>query len=326
MTIGFDAHVAHVIATVANPEAAARSRLVASWSRSLNCHKLDPARRHRTERLGQRQLQQLRQSEDALLAVASQALDHLTGVVQMSGCVVALADARGRILDHRCRDADTHLFESLHLVAGGDWSEAAEGTNGIGTCLREARQVTIHRDEHFLARNIVMTCLGAPVHGADGALVAAVDVSSLRDDQTTGMNSLMTEAVAQAARRIELGLLRRAFPEARMTLAVPDAPMAGYLAVDADDVVVGATQAARRHCELAQTGRVTPRPLRDMMGQASTRSGFETAEHAVLKQALLRAGGNVSEAARALGIGRATLYRRMKRVGMNAAARDMCGP
>ncbi|MDN3718375.1 helix-turn-helix domain-containing protein [Roseibium salinum] len=33
-------------------------------------------------------------------------------------------------------------------------------------------------------------------------------------------------------------------------------------------------------------------------------------------RALTRAGGNVSEAARALGVGRATLYRRMKRLGI----------
>jgi transcriptional regulator of acetoin/glycerol metabolism len=325
MTSGFDAHVARVIATVADPEAAARSRLIASWSRSLNGHNLDPAGRARPDRLGQRQILLLRQAEAHLLAAASQPLDHLAGIVQMSGCAVVLADARGCILDHRCREADADVFARAHLVTGCDWSEAAEGTNGIGTCLREARQVAIHRDEHFLARNIAMTSLGAPVHGPDGALVAVVDVTSLRADQTVGMNALMSEAVAQAARRIELALLRQAYPEARMTLAAAEAPQAGYLAVDCDDVVVGATQAARRHCELSLTGRITPRPLRDMLGPAPAGLGFETAEHAVLKQALLRAGGNASAAARALGIGRATLYRRMKRVGMTPGARDACG-
>jgi transcriptional regulator of acetoin/glycerol metabolism len=37
----------------------------------------------------------------------------------------------------------------------------------------------------------------------------------------------------------------------------------------------------------------------------------------VLRQALARADGNVSGAARLLGIGRATFYRRMERVGLS---------
>ena len=46
-------------------------------------------------------------------------------------------------------------------------------------------------------------------------------------------------------------------------------------------------------------------------------SGFERAERAAVKRALARSGGNVSAAARALGIGRATLYRRMNRLGLD---------
>ncbi|MCJ2179250.1 helix-turn-helix domain-containing protein, partial [Novosphingobium album (ex Hu et al. 2023)] len=39
-------------------------------------------------------------------------------------------------------------------------------------------------------------------------------------------------------------------------------------------------------------------------------------ERAVLRQALARSNGNVAAAARLLGIGRATMYRRMERAGM----------
>ncbi|WP_423605432.1 helix-turn-helix domain-containing protein [Sphingomonas sp. MS122] len=38
----------------------------------------------------------------------------------------------------------------------------------------------------------------------------------------------------------------------------------------------------------------------------------------MLRQALAQAGGNASRAARLLGIGRATLYRRMARAGVTA--------
>lgn len=55
-------------------------------------------------------------------------------------------------------------------------------------------------------------------------------------------------------------------------------------------------------------------PLRDLTGEAGT--GFEGAERRAVLRALTRAKGNMSEAARDLGPGRETLYRRMKRLGM----------
>ena len=54
-----------------------------------------------------------------------------------------------------------------------------------------------------------------------------------------------------------------------------------------------------------------------MIGGEAGPRGLERAERAALKRALARADGNVSAAARALGIGRATLYRRMKRLGLD---------
>ncbi|MEC9403231.1 MAG: helix-turn-helix domain-containing protein, partial [Pseudomonadota bacterium] len=64
-------------------------------------------------------------------------------------------------------------------------------------------------------------------------------------------------------------------------------------------------------------GPLKPLPASDLLGREDGPSGFEKAERAAVIRALARAGGNVSEAARALGIGRATLYRRMKRLNID---------
>jgi transcriptional regulator of acetoin/glycerol metabolism len=61
---------------------------------------------------------------------------------------------------------------------------------------------------------------------------------------------------------------------------------------------------------------LSPVPAGDILGREGAARGFERAERAAVMRALARAGGNVSEAARALGVGRATLYRRMARLGM----------
>jgi transcriptional regulator of acetoin/glycerol metabolism len=95
------------------------------------------------------------------------------------------------------------------------------------------------------------------------------------------------------------------------------------LAVDGDDIVVGATRAARKAFGLGQAAAIRPVPASDIFGREDGPRGFEKAERAAVIRALARADGNVSGAARALGIGRATLYRRMKRLGLNESTGNL---
>ncbi|ABV92836.1 transcriptional regulator [Dinoroseobacter shibae DFL 12 = DSM 16493] len=324
MTHGFAQHVENVVATVAMPSAAAQSRLAASWCRSFKTYQLHPGYRGRPERLSGRDFNLRKDENDALIHAAGSALDHLFKVLRMSGCAVFLADREGCILDGRSGTGDADGFESCNLSPGADWSEASEGTNGIGTCLSEGRAVTIDRTDHFSARNIAMTCIGAPVFGARGELVGAVDVSSAREDHTPGLNALMAETVAQAARNIEAALFRQAHPRARIVVAETDGTgPVGLLAIDQDDVITGATHAARRSMGVARDTPFAPMPAADVLGRPEPHRGFDRAEYAAVKRALLRAGGNVSAAARDLGVGRATLYRRMKRVGLDETCRNL---
>lgn len=238
-----------------------------------------------------------------------------------SGCGVLLTDADGIVLELRAADGDGRAFDGWGLCPGADWSEASEGTNGIGTCIAEARRVTIHRDDHFHARNTAMSCIDAPVFGPDGTLAGALDVSSARVDQTEAFNRLIAGMVAQTARQIETDAFRAAFPRARIVVAEgPETEAATLLAIDADDIVIGATRGARRAFGLALSGGFAPLPAVDLLGREDGPTGFEKAERAAVIRALTRAGGNVSGAARALGVGRATLYRRMKRLGIDERA------
>lgn len=311
-------HVDRVVASAQSNSAAARSRLAAAWRRSVEKHGLDPAEQRRGDRLDDSALKHRRAEIEQFLMIASRKLDKLFSLVGGSGCGVLLTDAEGLVLDLRCSDADEHVFRHWGLCPGADWSEAAEGTNGIGTCLAENRQVTIHRDEHFFARNIGMSCMDAPIYGVDGSLLAALDVSSARADQTEAFNLLIAGMVAQTARQIEADNFRAAFPKARIVVAGSgDCDAAMLLAVDSDDIVVGASRAARKAFGLGLGGKFAPRPASDLLGREDSVTGFERGARAAVIRALTRANGNVSEAARALGVARATLYRRMKRLGIS---------
>lgn len=316
-------HAERVVETARSASAAARSRLAASWHRSLVQHKLDPGERRSPNLHDAGTVRERRDALDNVLRVAAPKLDQLFGLIGNSGCGVLLTDAQGVVIDQRCSSADEDIFRAWGLWTGADWSEAAEGTNGIGTCLAEKRQVTIHRDEHFLARNTAMSCMDAPIYGPDGTVVAALDVSSARADQTEGFNRLIAAMVAQTARQIEMDTFRASFPKARIVFAdTDDSEAALLLAVDAHDIVVGATRAARKAFGLERQGPMSPRPASDLFGREGP-TGFEKAERAAVIRALTRAGGNASAAAKALGIGRATLYRRMARLGIDKSGSEV---
>ena len=314
------APVAHAdfVLKVISGGGAATSALAASWRRSGRLHALDPASRRPSHRLAAAEIDQARERLGRLFRIAEAALDRLFLAVGGVGCSTVLADRNGVVVDRRGAVPDDSTFDAWGLWTGAVWSESFEGTNGIGTCLVEQHPVTIDRDEHFLSRNALLSCTTAPIFDERGDLAAALDVSSCRSDLTQGFLRLISAAVADAARAVEVENFRLAFPEARILLA-PAGERAGpaLLAVDRDDLVVGATRAARLALGLGRRPLATPTPAADLIGAKRGESDdVAAAERAVLQRALARSRGNVSKAARGLGVSRATLHRKMNQFGL----------
>lgn len=310
-------HVSRVQAAIAS-QSSANSALVASWRRSSNAHHLDPAGQRPPIRLTDTELREARQSIEPILRIAQSTLDRLFHAVGGAGCCVLLADRHGIPVDRRGYGADDKTFESWGLWQGSIWSEESEGTNGIGTCIVEQRTLTIHRDEHFFARNTLLSCTTAPIFDHEGNLAAALDVSSCRADLIEGFVSLMSMAVSDAARRIEADHFRMSFPEARIILApVPGSQSGVLLAVDADDIVVGASRSARQMLGITQAAIERATPVGKFINHGSgSGDALMNAERGVLQRALAEADGNVSAAARALGISRSTLHRKLRKTGL----------
>jgi transcriptional regulator of acetoin/glycerol metabolism len=321
--MGFSAATAHadqVLKAIAG-SSAAKSALAASWRRSGSLHALDPANRRPSLRLPAQEIDEAKERLGPLFRIAETALDRLFLAVGGVACSTVLADRNGVVVDRRGAACDDSTFDGWGLWTGAVWSESFEGTNGIGTCLVEQRALTIDRDEHFLSRNALLSCTTAPIFDERGELAAALDVSSCRSDLTHGFLRLISAAVADAARWVEVENFRLAFPAARIVFA-PAGDRAGggppaLLAVDRDDLVVGATRAARLALGLGRHSLARPTPAADLIGgKRGETDDVAAAERAVLQRALARSRGNVSKAAKGLAISRATLHRKMKQFAL----------
>jgi transcriptional regulator of acetoin/glycerol metabolism len=298
---------------------AAKSALIASWQRSACFHKLDPARRNAPARLTDPEFRRARQELEPLIQVAQPSLDRLHHSIGGAGCCVLLADRNGVPVERRGAPGDDATFFDWGLWPGAIWSEDSEGTNGIGTCLIEQRALTIHRDQHFYARNALLSCTTAPLYDHEGRLVAALDVSSCKAELIENFVNLIATAVIDAAARIEAECFRLAYPDSRILIVpVPDKMGKALIAVDQDDLVVGATRAARQALGISQFCLQKSLPAAEVMNMSRTvTENLAAAERGVLQRALARADGNATAAAEALGMSRATLYRKLRRLGLH---------
>lgn len=297
---------------------AARSAVAASWRRSLTLHGLDPDRGE-IATLTEEQLRQARQAMEPMTRAAQPALDRLFLAVGDTGCCVLLCNAEGVAVERRGAPADDETFRRWGLWPGADWSEAAAGTNGIGTALAEHRPVTIDRDQHFYARNTAMACTSHPIHDPHGRLAGLLDVSSCRADATGGVLRLIAAAVADAACAIEAQTFRQHFSEARIVLAgeAAERNSAALLAVDRHDLVIGATRAARLALSITDERIAGQLAASEVLAPGAIETDLLEAERGAVRRALAMSGGNVSAAARALGVSRATLHRKLNRLGLS---------
>jgi len=112
---------------------------------------------------------------------------------------------------------------------------------------------------------------------------------------------------------------RLAYPDARiLVVPVPDKMGKALIAVDQDDLVVGATRVACLALGISQACLQKSLPAAELMNMSSTvTENLAAAERGVLQRALARAEGNVTAAAEALGMSRATFYRKLRRLDLH---------
>ncbi|KAF0867058.1 sigma-54-dependent Fis family transcriptional regulator [Pseudomonas sp. LD120] len=174
-----------------------------SWLRCLKDYHLDPAQVMAPTVLEHGRLLESRERLKDVLQIAGTEMNHLHQQLSGAGHAVLLTDARGVILNCITAPSERKIFEHAGLWLGADWSEAREGTNGIGTCLVERQSLTIHQGEHFRGRHTGLTCSASPVFDPHGELLAVLDVSSARQDMSRQSQFHTMALVNLSAKMIE---------------------------------------------------------------------------------------------------------------------------
>ncbi|QHJ00692.1 GAF domain-containing protein [Xylophilus rhododendri] len=170
-------------------------------------------------------------------------LDALSEHVLGQGCVVILSDASGLILDEIGSPDFLPKAQRVALAPGVDWSEAARGTNAIGTVLRERDALTVLGGEHYLTQNGILGCAAAPVFDEQGELQGVLDISGESVQVDRHALGLVRLAAAQLEHRM---MSRRSTGQLLRFHRRPgllDTPREGLLSVQ-DGVIVGANRVA----------------------------------------------------------------------------------
>jgi signal transduction histidine kinase len=176
-----------------------RPTIVESWQRSLATG-LDPTNALAPIEADQSEVLE-RWLDHPLGSLTHVLTEQLRKVAEESRGIVVVTDASGLVLytmgDERLKE---RAADQNHLVEGARWSEAADGTNGIGTALAADRAVQVFASEHFNERHHDWICSGAPVHDpVSGQTIGLIDLTNLWKIA----HPRMLELVTTAARTID---------------------------------------------------------------------------------------------------------------------------
>ena len=138
----------------------------------------------------------------------------------------------------------------------------------------------------------------------------------IQDEGILGTLRLAKNLMVDNAARRRVLAMRLVFERYRRNLSA--IYIVAQKELDEDDFVTGASRAARQILGLSQACLQKSLPVAEVPGLSErVAEDLAMAERGVLQRALARAEGNVKAAAETLGMSRATLYRKLRRLDLH---------
>jgi transcriptional regulator of acetoin/glycerol metabolism len=180
----------------------ADAHILASWERCFREYRLEPHQSRYPDVCAASELRNVRTPIEDLIGIATPEVDRLFSRLAQHNYVVTLTDSNGVVVMFRCLEPMASDCTAAGVLLGAKWSEDTQGTNGIGTCIRESRSLSVVMSDHFSEKNIGLACTVAPIFGREGRIAAVLNVTTTNGSSHT-TESLIRTIVQQSARRIE---------------------------------------------------------------------------------------------------------------------------
>jgi transcriptional regulator of acetoin/glycerol metabolism len=295
------------------------------------------------------QFRRVEEANHQLVTAARPVLEQLGRAIASSRYFAILTNQDGVVVDAHGPIDRSDPRASVITRVGVDLSERSVGTTAIGAALSELQPVWLHRGEHFFQATSCYSCAGAPLFGPDGQCVGMLDLTGIDAAERPELKHLVTQSARSIENALALARPHRLVLRLNWPGRLLGDDDDGIVCLDGDGWVTGSNAAARQmvpalaaasrqpvHCselfaqpweplyDLARCAeqaslelplwsglRLSALPQLPRENQGTLRVPLRDVEIAMIRKAVNDARGNIMEAARSLGISRATVYRKL---------------
>ncbi len=151
-------------------------RISESWHRCKQAN-VNPHMNKGQKILSSNIFQDQKKKSEIFLDIAIPQLQNMRKTIDELQMMALLIDPNGYVLSLSGNQQTLKRAKHINFIEGVKWTEAAVGTNAIGTALQIEEAIMISGTEHYSVASHNWSCAAAPIHNDDGKLIGVLDFS-----------------------------------------------------------------------------------------------------------------------------------------------------
>ncbi|HFJ9481799.1 TPA: sigma-54-dependent Fis family transcriptional regulator [Bacillus cereus] len=151
-------------------------RISESWHRCKQAN-VNPYMNKGQKVLSSNIFREQKKKSEIFLDIALPQIQNMRKTIDELQMMALLIDPDGYVLSLSGNKQTLKRAKHINFIEGVKWTEAAVGTNAIGTALEIEEAIMISGTEHYSVVSHSWSCAAAPIHNDDGKLIGILDFS-----------------------------------------------------------------------------------------------------------------------------------------------------